>query len=375
MSRTSSLRSSLDATSSTNSVLGGRGSRASGRGDQKRGPFAGALGDITNLVGGGKTKPSSVVPESVPPPPVVQPTAPPPPPSVAPRDVRRKASTKEDAAEPEWMGKLDPVDMQDAAAPEWVAEYAWDIFENLRNAEKKNEMDPKQNLDGYMEGQKDLNEKMRSILVDWLVEVHLKFKLGAETLFLTISLLDRYLKVRSVKRAKLQLVGVTCMLIASKFEEIYAPEVRDFVNITDKAYTKQDILDTEVSILKTLQFKVVTVSPFTFLQRFVSVMKYGKTHKYLAQYILELTLVDYRMIKYQPSYLASAAVLLANKIMRVTEPWPQTLTRHTRHPEADLKACAKEMCALLQGAEKSSLQALRKKFSSEKFGSVAKLLS
>jgi len=199
--------------------------------------------------------------------------------------------------------------------------------------------------------------------------------LGSETLFLTVSLLDRYLKTRPVARAKLQLVGVTCMLIASKFEEIYAPEVRDFVNITDKAYSKQTILDMEVSILKTLDFKVVTVSPFAFLQRFLGVMKYGKTHRYLAQYILELTLVDYRMLKYLPSYLAAAAVLLANKIMRVSEPWPQTLTRHTRHPESDLKGCAKEMCALLQGAEKSSLQALRKKFSSEKWGQVAKLLS
>jgi cyclin B len=359
-------------------MLGGRGSRSRGNGDQKRGPFAGgALGDITNLVGGGgKTKPSGVIPEPAPPPPVVPPTAPPPPPTAAPREVRRKVSTKDDAAvEPEWAGKLDPSDLPDASAPQCVAEYVWDIFENLRKDEKKMEADSRLNLEGYMDGQKDLNEKMRSILVDWLVEVHLKFKLNPETLFLTVSLLDRYLKVRHVKRTKLQLVGVTCMLIASKFEEIYAPEVRDFVNITDKAYTKQEILETEVSVLKTLQFKVVTVSPYTFLQRFLSVMKYGKTHKYLAQYILELTLVDYRMLKYQPSYLASAAVLLANKIMRVSEPWPQTLTRHTRHPEADLKACAKEMCALLQGAEKSSLQALRKKFSSEKLGSVAKLLS
>jgi cyclin B len=285
---------------------------------------------------------------------------------------------KDDAAaavDPDLAAKLDPADLLDAAAPQCVAEYAWDIFENLRQDEKKIEADPTQKLEGYMADQKDLNEKMRSILVDWLVEVHLKFKLSAETLFLTVSLLDRYLKVRTVQRTKLQLVGVTCMLIAAKFEEIYAPEVRDFVNITDKAYSRTQILDMEVNILKKLDFKVVTVSPFTFLQRYLSVMRYGKTHRYLAQYVLELTLVDYRMLKYSPSHLASAAVLLANKIMRVVEPWPQTLLRHTKHPEADLKTCAKEMCALLQSAEKSSLQALRKKFSSEKWGQVAKLLS
>lgn len=83
---------------------------------------------------------------------------------------------------------------------------------------------------------------MRAILVDWIIEVHLKFKLLPETLFITVSLIDRYLEIEQIKRTNLQLVGVTAMLIASKYEEIYAPEVRDFVYITDNAYTKEEIL-------------------------------------------------------------------------------------------------------------------------------------
>ena len=77
---------------------------------------------------------------------------------------------------------------------------------------------------------------MRAILIDWLIEVHLKFKLLPETLFLTINMIDRYLEKQIIPRTKLQLVGVTAMLLASKYEEIYAPEVKDFVYITDKAY-------------------------------------------------------------------------------------------------------------------------------------------
>ncbi len=96
-----------------------------------------------------------------------------------------------------------------------------------------------------MSWQPDINEKMRAILIDWLVEVHLKFKLVPETLYLTVNLIDRYLEKVDVMREKLQLVGVTAMLIASKYEEIYAPEVQDFVYITDKAYSKQEILDCE----------------------------------------------------------------------------------------------------------------------------------
>jgi G2/mitotic-specific cyclin-B, other len=92
-----------------------------------------------------------------------------------------------------------------------------------------------------MQKQEDINEKMRAILVDWIIEVHLKFKLLPETLFITVSLIDRYLEKVQIKRNNLQLVGVTAMLIASKYEEIYAPEVRDFVYITDNAYTKEEI--------------------------------------------------------------------------------------------------------------------------------------
>ena len=90
---------------------------------------------------------------------------------------------------------------------------------------------------------------MRSILIDWLVEVHLKFKLVPESLYLTINLIDRFLEREQVNRQKLQLVGVTAMLIACKYEEIYPPIIKDFVYITDNAYTKEEILEMERKML------------------------------------------------------------------------------------------------------------------------------
>ena len=83
---------------------------------------------------------------------------------------------------------------------------------------------------------------MRTVLVDWLIEVHLKFKLLPETLYLTVNLIDRYLALESVSRKRLQLIGVTAMLIASKYEEIYPPEIKDFVFVTDQAYNRDDVL-------------------------------------------------------------------------------------------------------------------------------------
>ena len=108
-----------------------------------------------------------------------------------------------------------------------------------------------------MRQQAHINEKMRAILIDWLVEVHLKFRLKTETLYLTFNLIDRFLERVQVSRSKLQLVGVTCLLLASKYEEIYPPDLRDFVYVTDKAYTKKQILQMEGKMLKELNFKQI----------------------------------------------------------------------------------------------------------------------
>jgi len=93
-----------------------------------------------------------------------------------------------------------------------------------------------------MTEQNDINEKMRGILIDWIIEVHLRFKLVPETLFKTVNLIDRYLERVPIQRSRLQLVAVSGMMIASKYEEIYPPLVSDYVFITDNAYTREDIL-------------------------------------------------------------------------------------------------------------------------------------
>ena len=129
------------------------------------------------------------------------------------------------------------VDRLDVNNPQACAEYAKDISDMMHRTECEHMTNP-----DYMTTQEDINEKMRSVLVDWLIEVHLKFKLLPETLYLTINLIDRYLSRVKVTRKRLQLVGVTSMLIASKYEEIYPPEIKDFVFVTDQAYNREDVL-------------------------------------------------------------------------------------------------------------------------------------
>jgi cyclin B len=197
--------------------------------------------------------------------------------------------------------------------------------------------------------------------------------LKADTLFLAINLIDRYLELRATARRHLQLVGVTAMLIAAKFEEMYPPQISDFVYVTDKAYSKEDIVKMEVTMLTALDFKVCRPTPMTFLERYQNVNGCTEAHRDLAQYLLELTLVEYSMLKYSPSRLAAAAVLLSNKLLRRQPSWKPAAVKHTRFTEQMLKECAKEMCGLVENAEHSSLQAVRKKFSQLKYHSVAKI--
>lgn len=87
-----------------------------------------------------------------------------------------------------------------------------------------------------------MTENVRAVLVDWILNIHMKFKLLPETLFITINLIDRFLSVHSVSKDNIQLLGVSALLIATKYEEIYPPTVKDFVYISKNSFTADSIL-------------------------------------------------------------------------------------------------------------------------------------
>lgn len=162
-----------------------------------------------------------------------------------------------------------------------------------------------------MSKQEDINGRMRAILIDWLVEVHMKFRLVPETLFLCVSIIDRYCSRIDVLRSKLQLIGVTALLVACKHEEIYPPEVRDCVYITDRAYNRQEVLDMEQDILKVLDWKISVPTAYPFLDRFLSLTKASEMTRHAAQYYLERTLQEHSFLQYRPSLVCASAVILA----------------------------------------------------------------
>lgn len=265
---------------------------------------------------------------------------------------------------------LHQVDLKTFNDPlEW-SEYVADIFAHMKNTELDYIAQP-----GYMKNQPDINEKMRAILIDWLVEVHLKFKLYPETLYLTVNLIDRYLEKEVVNRQHLQLVGVTSMLIASKYEEIYAPEVRDFVYITDRAYTKEEILKKEWEMLTKMEFNITAPSSYRFLERIYKLCPEADEKIFnLSRYLIELSLVEYRMLKHPPSMLASAALFLSMKILKKEHAkWTDKLHEVTRYTEQQIRHWAKDLWILIQNIETCSLKAVKKKFSMTKFWEVSNI--
>lgn len=255
------------------------------------------------------------------------------------------------------------------SSEQMVAEYAPVIFDRLFASEQEGfRPDP-----GYIRNQVEVNGKMRAILVDWLVEVHLKYKLRTETLFLSVSLIDRFLARVQVQRKKLQLVGVVAMCVASKFEDIAPPQVSDFVYITDNAYTQDEIRRAEVVMLTELSFNVVVPTPAHFVERLLRANGSDGVHTELVGYLLELALLDLHMIRHAASLLSAAAVLLANGLLRRAPSWPTALAHLARYSEFELQECVEELLAIFEAAPSSSLQAIRKKYAQPRRLSISRM--
>ncbi|KAI1950911.1 B-type cyclin [Ophidiomyces ophidiicola] len=192
-----------------------------------------------------------------------------------------------------------------------VAEYGEDIFDYMRSLEIKLLPNPH-----YMDCQTEIQWSMRSVLMDWLVQVHLRFNLLPETLFLCANYIDRFLSCKIVSLGKLQLVGATAIFIAAKYEEINCPSVQEIVYMVDKSYTADEILRAERFMLSLLQFELGWPGPMNFLRRISKADDYDFETRTLAKYFLEITLMDERFVGSPPSFLAAGAHCLARMILR-----------------------------------------------------------
>lgn len=271
--------------------------------------------------------------------------------------------------------EVEDIDAEDVNNPQLVTEYVNEIYSYLRSVESVQCIQA-----DYLAGQTEILPKMRAVLIDWLVGVHLQFHLLQETLYTTVAILDRFLQadIGAISRKKLQLVGVASMLIAAKYEEIYAPEVKDFVYITDRAYTEKEILRMEIRILSVLDFDLGRPLPLHFLRRASKAGGVDAATHTLAKYIVELSLGVYSLVAVPPSQLASAGLALA---MRLLEPhtaslatvWTSPLQHYTKYSIAQLQPTVTALAEALFIAPSAKLATVYNKYTNKKFMKISRI--
>ena len=167
----------------------------------------------------------------------------------------------------------------------------------------------------YMDTQTEIQWSMRSVLMDWVIQVHTRFGLLPETLFLTVNYIDRFLSAKIVSLGKLQLVGATALFLAAKYEEINCPSVQEIAYMVDHGYTVEEILKAERFMLSMLNFEMGWPGPMSFLRRISKADDYDLESRTLSKYLLEVTIMDERFVASPASYLAAGAHCLSRLIL------------------------------------------------------------
>ncbi|KAL6706491.1 G2/mitotic-specific cyclin [Coniothyrium glycines] len=255
--------------------------------------------------------------------------------------------------------KIPDLDKEDVDDPLMVSEYVVEIFEYLKELEVTTMANP-----DYMDSQTELEWKMRGILVDWLLEVHTRFRLLPETLFLAVNIIDRFLSAKIVQLDRLQLVGVTAMFIASKYEEVLSPHVQNFRHVADDGFTEEEILSAERFVLAALNYDLSYPNPMNFLRRISKADNYDIQTRTLGKYLLEIGCLDYRFLAHPPSQIAAAAMYLARLVLE-RGPWDATLTHYSGYSEEEIQPVLELMIDYLSSPVVH--EAFFKKYASKKF--------
>ena len=253
-------------------------------------------------------------------------------------------------------------------------EYINTIYKNLLTEEDKG-IYPKPVYD-KINSQKEINCQMRSVLIDWIIDVHYKFGLTDETLFMTVLIIDRYISIKYISKIRFQLLGITAMLIACKHEEINMPKIDDFIYITDNAYTKDEVVFMENDILNIFNFDLLYPSPIKFFECLALKYNFDKKQILMGKYLMETFLIDLKWINYRPSVIACACAYVVMKFYKM-ENYQESYNKKYynlnendfNNPkfknEYDVKECAKDICFYVDNINKTNYLSCKKKYANK----------
>jgi len=277
------------------------------------------------------------------------------------------------------MLNIKDVDVEDHQSPTHISEFVTDIYRYLRWKELQFVLE-----ENYLTNRK-VTPKNRATLFDWLVNVHRMFKLLPETLHLTLRLIDTYCNAANPPNRAYQLVGVTCLWIACKFEEIYVPNTDDFLYITENAFDLHELCECERSITNSIKFNLNPPTSLAFLKRAAKVAQVQSRPYNMAKYVLELGFLSYEVTHYLPSHQAAAALLLTsvlyNKIQsdrnpQLTKPvrdlWTKECVYYTGYNVQDLTDLSSKFANILESLSSNSDKSeVFKKYKSPNLDSVS----
>ena len=254
------------------------------------------------------------------------------------------------------------------------AEYINDIYSNLLSDEKNLKVKP--NF-GYMEQvQTDIDQNMRGILIDWLYDIHDKCHYKDETLYQMIWIIDTYLSMVQVPRAKLQLVGAAALLISCKEHEITFLKLHEIAFLTANAYTTEEIAKMENTILKKLSFNIIAPAPLDFYNIISKAFKFDKKQYLLGKYFLETYLICYESIKYPASVVGVSCAYIVMKFFKFIN-YNELYSKdfiNSSNPQKSIKEAAREICFIMKGIDSSRLSAVKNKYSTNENLNVVQLL-
>ena len=233
----------------------------------------------------------------------------------------------------------------------------------------------------YMTDQNEISEQMRSILIDWLIDVHYKFQFRDETLFMTVLIIDRFCTIRQISRVKLQLLGIAAMMIACKHEEIDLPKMEDFLYITDNAYSKNELVKLENDILMALNFELLYPSPIKFFEYLSVNFNFDKKAHFMGKYLMETFLLDIKYVKYKASVISCACTYIVMKFLKM-EGYQESYNKKyfLLNENEDLplghgvKDCAQDICIFVDNIKNANYLSCYKKYSKKDFEKVALLI-
>ncbi len=174
----------------------------------------------------------------------------------------------------------------------------------------------------YASIQQDINHRMKVILYDWIVCISDQFKLKERTIFLSLELVELFMTNNIVNKDDFQLVGVACLFMAAKYEEIYPPKIDDFCKSCDNYYSKQRIFEVETSLLKLLEFDMSRVISYDFFIIFAGVAHFDEKMISFGIFLLSICTLDAAFFQGDKSLVAFGLCYLLHKIFK-TSPFYQ----------------------------------------------------